>query len=109
MVTYNKNDLTVLQGVVDEISGNGYDGDLNSIVNSFMEESSVDIEEAIKKGIAEYLCNFPEYMLYKTYRKLHIEYLVFNAPLEDMPLYMGYEGAEVLKKIVSKWRLMIGK
>lgn len=109
MVNYTCEDLKKLQDVVEDLTGKGYEGDLMAIILGFMGDPSRDLDCAIKLGVSEYLCSFPEYILFKTYRKMGIEDILFNLPLEAMPLYISYGGEDLLKRIAATWRIQLGK
>ena len=109
MIAYSFKEILEIQEVVDTLTGCGYDYDLKSLISSMVEKYPHDDLKSQKESLIEYLSICPNMISQGEYTQMGIDALIFNTPLEDLPMYINCDGEEILKQIVSKWRLKLGK
>jgi hypothetical protein len=109
MNTYTIKELLTIQDMVEKITGKGYDYDLPMVIEDNQELFPEEEDRVIKESLIQYLCMCPDMIRQGDYIKMGIEELIFESDLKDMPLYVSSEGEEILKQIVAKWRMKLGK
>jgi hypothetical protein len=106
MFTFTIEDLKILQDVYDGLTGSGYEYDIPSIVQGNILDKDLTVEEATKDAIGTFMTlSTPDMLSFAEYAEL--ENLIFNMPLEDMPLFINVESNK--KRAAAAWRLRIGK
>jgi len=111
MCTYSIEDLKVLQDIAEDIMDTEKNPPFSDRILDDLKNKKGSVDEIIKYGIAEYLCGgiTYEFLLYQNYINIGADALVYDTPLEELPLYLNCTGDEKVKKVLSMWRLKIGK
>ena len=111
MITYTLNDFKILSETMDTITGKEEQYPLVAIILEELRKLGVscDINKVTKKVALEYMRMSNDVLLQKDFEKMNIEAIMYSEPLQRMPLYLNYDGIEIIKKVAATWRLMIGK
>lgn len=109
MNTYTIEEVLEIRGVIEELTGCGYDYDLDLVIRGNKERFPDDTDKALWESFIEYLSMCPHMISQGLYLDKGIDNLIYETPLSELPLYLGYTGEDILKRIVAIWRLKLGK